>query len=459
MKTNRELCKMKHILLLASLALEFTSCGIYTNYKSQPIATKNLLREELHADTSAREIPRWEDLFIDPQLQQYIRTALEKNANLAVAHLQLDEAKATLFGAKLAFLPSANLSRGGGLSGSFDGSSPKGVGNIAADVSWTLDIFNQKNNQRKAALASLEEREAYTHAVQTQLIATIAQLYYTLEILDAKLAATEKMIVSWQQSVATQEALFQAGQGQRSNINQAKASQLQAEITRNELKLQIQKIENSLCALLGQRASSIVRGMWGHFVVPEKFSIGLPMAILANRPDVQRAEAMLKHAFYNANAARSALFPSLTLSGSLGWTTSAGVALLNPSTLVWQAAANILTPLLNRSQITTNALIAETKQEEAKIQYLQTILEAGNEINNILADLQNTRTTMLLQQEQIQLLEQTVSDSEAQMQYGTGNYLQIILARQALLSAELARYTTAYKELESYIKLCAAIGM
>lgn len=448
---------MKQILFAAALALTLSSCGVYSNYKKQPLATDGIYRSELNADTTATVAPKWENLFTDPQLQQYIREGLQKNASFTIARLQLEEAKASLRSAKWALLPSANLS-GRVSTSSYDGSEPQLAYNVGAEVSWTLDLFGRLNNARKAARASLEEREAYTQAVQTQVVATIAELYYTLEMLDAQLRVAEHTLESWQQSVATQEALFQAGQTQRANINQAKASQLQAEMRRNELALQIQKTENSLCALLGRTSSAVARGKWGEFVVPEHFSVGVPVVMLAQRPDVRQAEASLKRAFYNTNAARSAFYPSLTLSGSAGWTNSAGALISNPGALIWQAAGALLQPVFNRGQLTSNLKIAKARQEEAQIQFRQTVLEAGNEVNNTLADLQNARTTLQLQQQQIERLEETLSDSEAQMRYGSGNYLQVILARQSLLTAELSLLSAGYKELESYIKLCVVIG-
>ena len=283
---------MKQIFFLIAGALFFSGCGIYTNYKLEPLSGKNLLRSDLSVDTSAIAVPKWEQVFSDPLLLSLIREGLEKNANLLIAQSQVEEAKATLRSAQLALLPGANLTGSANVNSATDLSQIDYQ--LGADVSWTLDIFGRMNNQRKAAEVSLNERTAYVRAVRSQLVATIAEFYYMLEMLDAKLRITEKTIESWKQSVATQEALFQAGQSQRANVNQAKASQLQAEITWYELNIQIQKSENALCALLGRTPISLNRGMWGEFQIPEHIQIGIPLSMLAQRPDVARAEANLK---------------------------------------------------------------------------------------------------------------------------------------------------------------------
>lgn len=446
------------VCALFLLTLFCAGCGVYSNYERTSLDTKGLIRSDLGADTTARSPLGWQALFTDPQLQTLIREGLERNASLSVARLRLEEAKETLRGAKLAFLPTANLSARASTS-SFDGSEPKLAYSVGGEVSWTIDLFGRINNARKVAQASLEEREAYTQAIQTQTITTIAELYYTLEMLDAQIAVTEQTLESWKQSVATQEALFQAGQAQRANINQAQASLLQAEITWNELKVQRQKSENALCALLGRPAAAVQRGAWGEFVVPERFAIGVPDTMLARRPDVRQAEASLKRAFYSTNVARSAFYPSLTLSGSLGWTNSAGSAILNPGALIWQAAASVLQPVFNQGRLRVNLRIAKLQQEEALIQFRQTVLNAGNEVNNALAELEGARQTRLLEAEQVARLSSTLSDTEAQMRYGSGNALQVLLARQSLLNAQLGQLNTAYKEVATYIRLCAALGL
>ncbi len=454
MKSLREL----RVCALFLFTLFCAGCGVYSNYEGMSIDTKGLIRSELGADTTARPPLSWEALFTDPQLQTLIREGLERNASLSVARLQLEEAKETLRSAKSAFLPTANLAARASTS-SFDGSEPKLAYSLGGEVSWTIDLFGRINNARKVAQASLEEREAYTQAIQTQTITTIAELYYTLEMLDAQITVTEQTIESWKQSVATQEALFQAGQAQRANINQAKASQLQAEITWNALKVQRQKSENALCTLLGRPPAAVLRGAWGKFVIPERFAIGVPDTMLARRPDVRQAEAALKRAFYSTNVARSAFYPSLTLSGSLGWTNSMGSAILNPGALIWQAAASVLQPIFNQGRLRVNLRIAKLQQEQALIQFRQKILNAGNEVNNALAELQSTHVTRLLQAEQIARLAATLSDTEAQMRYGSANALQVLLARQSLLSAQLAQCNTEYKEVATYIQLCAALGL
>lgn len=443
--------------VLLSWVLFLGSCGIYSNYPKRSLEANGLIRAELAADTSSRAPQRWESLFTDPALQALICEGLERNASVSIARLQLEEAKATLRGAQLALLPAANLT-GRVNTSSFDGSKPELGYTVGGEVSWTIDLFGRLNNTRKAAKASLEEREAYAQAVRVQTISTIAELYYTLELLDAQVAVTAQNLESWRQSVATQEALFEAGQAQRANINQAKASLLQAEITYNGLKVQRQKSENSLCALLGRPSAAVKRGQWGSFVIPERFSIGVPDTMLSQRPDVRQAEASLKRAFYSTNVARSAFYPSLTLSGSAGWTNSAGSMIVNPGAMIWQVAASVLQPIFNRGQLTSNLTIAKARQEEALVQFRQTVLNAGNEVNNALADLQNARTTRALEAEQVARLESTLRDTEAQMRYGSGNALQVLMARQSLLNAQLGQLNTAYKELSSYIKLWAALG-
>jgi outer membrane protein TolC len=202
----------------------------------------------------------------------------------------------------------------------------------------------------------------------------------------------------------------------------------------------------------------VTRGNLDEVKMPEKLSAGIPVDMLAARPDVRQAEASLKSAFYNVNKARAAFYPSLTLSGSAGWTNSGGVGVTNPGALLLQAAGSLVQPILANGQNKANLEIAKAQQEEARIKFRQTVLDAGNEVNNALQSYQTSVNTIKLENQQIDKLKQTLGDTEAQMKYGSVNYLQVIVTRQSLLSAQLSKLSDRYSEIDSYIVLYQALG-
>lgn len=449
---------MKKLIYILVVALVFISCSVHKNYESQPVNTSKLLRPELNTDSLNRAVSlTWEDFYTDYRLQALIREGLENNSDYAIAKLNIDEAVATLGSAKGALFPSVSVGADGKLS-SFDGSKTTKTFSFGPNVSWEIDIFGKLSNSKKMAAATVEERMAYAQAVRTRLIATIAQYYYTLEMLDAQMKVTQETVKSWQEYVATQQALFNVAQSNRSTISQAEAAMLCAQTTEVSLMRSINEIENALCSLIGSQTGTIQRGVFNDISLPEAFVSGIPVKMLVNRPDVRQAEAALKAAFYATNMAKSAFYPSLTLSGSAGWTNNGGSGITNPGALLLQAAGSLMQPIFNNGQNRANLEISKARQEEAKITFKQMVLDAGNEVNNALVNLQTSERLVQLGKQQIEKLEQTLSDTQSLMEYSSTNYLQVIVARQSLLSAQLNLLSDQYDKVNSYVDLFQALG-
>ena len=373
--------------MAAGLILSLSSCGIYSKYKrpSQAVAgVDSLYRPEIRPDTThSLATLRWEELFTDTCLQRLIRQGLEANADLAVARLQVEEAQATLQQSKLAFLPSAQLDATGTLS-SFDKSRTQKTYNVGASASWEIDLFGRLRNSKRQALASLLESDAYRQAMQTQVVSTVADSYYALLMLDEQIRITEQTAESWREYVHTLAALMQAGQADRATLAQAEASRLSAESSLLSLQQQAVEQENALCAFVGITPRRLERGSMGDARFPDRLGTGVPLDLLARRPDVRQAEARLMQAFYATNAARSAFYPSITLSGTAGWTNSGGTAITNPGAWLLQAVGSLVQPLFQRGENLANLKIAKAQQEEALWQFRQSLLDAGNEVNNAL---------------------------------------------------------------------------
>ena len=304
---------ISHIVVAACMASMLTGCGIYTKYRQPETNTDGLfgaLPEEVDTTSSLADL-KWEELFTDASLRKLITRALEANTDLNVARLKVEEARASLSAAKQAYLPSAQLDLEGALS-SFDGSKPTKTYSLGASASWELDFFGKLTNAKRRERAALEQSEAYRQVVQTQLIATVAESYYTLLMLDEQVAVTTETVESWKEYIRSLKALMRAGQADRATVNQAEASRLDAEACLLDLKQQVTETENTLCALLFWTPQPIARGTLSEVDFPESLSVGVPLNLLANRPDVWQAEAVLKQAFYATNQARSSFYPSVT---------------------------------------------------------------------------------------------------------------------------------------------------
>ena len=452
---------LRHTLIVFA-AVMLASCGIYTNYErpAQAVADMDsLYRPEARPDTT-RSIAtlRWEELFTDTCLQQLIRQGLAANADLAVARLQVEEAQATLRQSKLAYLPSVQLEPTGTLS-SFDGQKTQKTYSVGASASWEIDLFGKLRNSKRQALASLLASDAYRQAMQTQVVATVADSYYALLMLDEQIRITEQTAESWREYVRSLAALMQAGQADRATLAQAEASRLAAESSLLSLQQQAIEQENALCVFVGLTPRRLERGTMDGQHFPSHLSVGVPLDLLSRRPDVRQAEANLMQAFYATNSARAAFYPSITLSGSAGWTNSGGAAVANPGAWLLQAVGSLVQPLFNRGQNLANLKIAKAQQEEAVLQFRQSLLDAGNEVNNALAQWQTARERIRLDNEQVEQLTITLGDTELLMENSADtNYLQVLTARQSLLSAQLAVASDRYDEIQGVIELYHALG-
>lgn len=202
------------ILITCLLASTLSSCHIYRAYERPDAITvsDSLYRQPVTAeDTTSLASLSWKELFTDPQLQQLIEAGLAHNTDLGIARLKVKEAEALLMTSRLSYLPSVSLTPQGTLT-SLDGNKPSKTYNLAVSADWEIDLFGKLLNAKRGAQAALEQSEAYRQAVQTQLVATIANSYYTLLMLDEQLDITRRTADTWTESLRTMKALKRAGQ-------------------------------------------------------------------------------------------------------------------------------------------------------------------------------------------------------------------------------------------------------
>jgi len=460
----------KQIITLAAASLLLSSCGIYNKYhRPEDIPTDGLYGETLDgravvadtlaeaADTASIASLSWRELFTDSQLQSLIEHALQSNTDLLSARQRIKEAEAALLSAKLSYLPSFMLTPQGGVS-SFDKSKGSWTYTAVASASWEIDIFGKLTNAKRRAKALYLQSAEYEQAVSTSLIANVANLYYTLLMLDEQYRISEETAVNWQNSVRTMRAMMAAGMTNEASVSQSEANCRQVEASLLDLKQQIKEVENSLSILLGDVPGTIERGRLEGQVFPEELTAGVPIQLLARRPDVKSAELSLASAFYSTNAARSAFYPSITLGGTAGWTNSAGSMIVNPGKLLLSAVGSLTQPLFNKGLNVAQLKIAKAQQEEAKLAFRQALLNAGSEVNNALTQVQTARGKTALRTGQINSLENAVRSTQLLMQHGTSTYLEVLTAQQSLLSAQLTQVADRFDEIQGIISLYQALG-
>ncbi len=348
---------MKKILILG-MAAALTGCGIYKPYSRPEVETDGLYGQEWEtADTTTIADVSWREMFTDPYLQSLIEQGLENNLDLQSAGWRIEEAEASLKSARLAFLPSFNLAPQGSGS-SFDGSKVTWTYSVPVTASWEIDIFSRLRNSKLQAKALYAQSKEYRQAVRTQLIAGIANYYYTLLMLDKQYAISLETASKYKESVKTMQAMMDAGMTNRAGVAQTEATYYSVETSLRDMAQSIKTVENSLCLLLGEAPRAIERGSIDSQVLPDRLLVGVPLQLLSRRPDVKSSELALEQAFYGTAAARSALYPSLTLSGSAGWTNNAGVV-VNPGKILLSAAGSLVQPLFNANANRARVRIAQ----------------------------------------------------------------------------------------------------
>jgi NodT family efflux transporter outer membrane factor (OMF) lipoprotein len=447
---------MKKTLIAVAIA-SLSSCSLHQPYLRPSITTDGLFGAAVPAtDTATLATVRWQDMFTDPHLQALIDKALAGNTDLLAAQLHIRQAEAALTTAKLAFLPSLFFAPDGRLS-TFDGRASK-LYSIPVAASWEIDVFGRMQNAKKRAKAAYAQSQEFRQALRTQLIAAVANHYYLLLLLDRQSEITAQTVATWKESVLTMRAMKQAGMATEAAVAQLEGACYAIEAALLDLQQALNETQNSLTLLLGEPPHDIPRGSLHQQSLPDRLATGIPLQLLANRPDVRSAELTLVQAFYATNEARAALYPSITLSGLAGWTNNVGDYIVNPGRLLLTAAASLTQPIFNKGLIRARITISEAQQQEAQLYFQQTLLRAGAEVNNALTQYQTTKRQQLLRHQQVKAMESAVASTELLMAHGSTTYLEILTARQDLLSAQLTEVSDSFREILAVVSLYRALG-
>ena len=437
------------IIIIAAAILTLGSCSMYREYE----------RPELHyLDSLYRRIPdlqdsssiaelSWRQFFTDTTLQEWIRLGISFNTDLSIARFKVEQAQASLYAARNAFFPSASLSAETGTSVTGNGASLSY--SLTPSFSWEVDIFGKLTNAKRSAVAAVEQSVAYKQAVQTQLIATIAETYYTLLMLDAQLAVSQRTQKTWEENIRTLEALKMAGKTNEAAVLQAKANMLDVQNSIYVLHKKIFETENAFSSLIGIVPIIIDRGSLDDQNFMDHLSGGLPAEILSNRPDVRQAEMQLAQAFYATNQARASFYPSIKLDGFLRF---------DPSGFITDLGASLMQPLYARGTNKAQLRKAEAQQKIALYEFRQKLLDAGVEVNNALIALKTAQSMVKIDKKQIVHLQAAVWNTQLLMKHGNTNYLEVLTAQQKLLQAELSEISDRYEEIRSVINLYHALG-
>lgn len=456
--------KSFNIIIMVSAAALLSGCGIYGKYERPEVDAAGIVRDvtsntdtlAVTDTTSFGNLP-WKSVFTDPALQSLIEKGLENNTDLLNAALNVKMVEAQLMAAKLAFVPSFTFSPQGTIS-SWDGNKATKTYSLPVNASWSIDLFGNLLNQKRSAQMALLATKDYQLVVKTNLIANVANAYYTLLMLDKQLEIVNNMVGLTKETWDMMKLQKDFKGGKETSVQSAEANYYSVLAQAADLKRQIRETENSLSLLLGQRAQYIERGKIDDQNLPVEFSTGVSLQMLNNRPDVHYAEMTLAQCFYNTQAARSKFYPNITISGSGAFTNSAGAGIVNPGKWLLSAVGSLVQPIFQNGQLVAGLKVARAEQEQAYNTWQNAVLSAGSEVSNALVLYNSSDEKSKLEAKQVESLRKNVEYTKDLFQSAGSTYLEVITAQQSLLNAELAKVQDDFYKMQAVVNLYYALG-
>lgn len=459
--------KINNILIIGLAAFSLSSCKtLYGKYDRPQVKTRGIIRDSVSMnDTLAVEdtttfanLP-WRSVFTDPKLQALIEKGLASNPNLLNAALSVDMAQAQLKAAKLSFLPSFTFTPSGTLSGVQSSSTVNKVYALPVNASWNIDLWGKLLSSKRSAQMALLQSKDYQVSVQTNLIANIANMYYTLLMLDKEIEIVDNMEKLTKDTWDIMKLQHNAVAGVRSTAVQSAESSYYSVLTqKTDLQRQIRETENSLSLLVGEQVQAIPRGKLEDESLPTTFSTGVGIQLLRNRADVHAAEMTLAECFYNVETARSRFYPALNISGTGEFTNSLGNLITNPGKWLWNAVASLTQPLFDNGQLAANLRVARDTYQQAYNTWQNQILTAGSEVSNALVLYNASAQKSAIETKQIAVLKQNVEDTRDLMASSGSTYLEVITAQSSLLNTELSKVSDDFSKMQAVVNLYYALG-
>jgi len=457
----------KYSFLIGISILTLSAC-VTQKYERPQVKNEGLYRDNNTTDTTTMADLPWKSLFSDTTLQSLIQQGINQNLDLKQAIERIKISEATLRQSRAAFLPSlqADVSVTDAKQSQAALNFPAGINinletqtyRAALSTAWEADIWGKLSSAKRAAFATLLQSDAAKRAVQTQLIATIANNYYTLLALDKQLAITEQTIKIRTQDVETMKALKEGAVVNGAAVVQSEANLYAAQVTLPDLKRSIKEAENALNIVLAQAPGTINRTNLDQQIPYTNLQTGVSAQLLQNRPDVIAAEFGFRSAFENTNVAKTYFYPALTLTAT-GGLTSLQLSNFFDNSIFYNLVGGLTQPIFakgaNKARLTT----AQANQQIAFYAFQQALLTGGQEVSNALYAYQTAAEKEETRAKQIASLTKAVDFTKELLRYSSAtNYTDVLTSEQSLLTAQLSGINDRLQKLQSVVNLYRALG-
>ncbi|MDE7407788.1 MAG: TolC family protein [Muribaculaceae bacterium] len=458
--TNKTIVKAA---LVAVMALGMQSCHIYNKFHMS--ADSQLQRDYVDAskskiDSTAFGNMQWQKVFTDPVLAGMIDNALNNNKDLKNAKLNVDMAHAQMQGARLSYLPSVALApnaASANYAASHTGWSSWGY-QVPLAVSWEVDVFGKLLNGKRGAEASYKQSQAYEQAVRSQIIAGVANCYYSIAALERQLELQRATAVLWEKTVQTMADMKEAGNVNETAVVQSRANYYSILASITDLESSLVKANNSMSLLMNVMPQTWNISPEAVLAAPRIIREGVPMVELANRPDIKAAERAVAVAYYSTNSARAAFYPGLTITANGGFTNMLGSMVMNPGDWFIQLAGSLSAPLFARGQNIARLKTAKAQQKQAMNNFEYALMNASAEVSYAMTVWENSSEKINLLAVQVDNMSKSVEYTQELLLMGQATYLEVLTAQQGLLQAQMNFINCQLVGTQSVINLYQSLG-
>jgi outer membrane protein, multidrug efflux system len=463
--------KRYHIIIV--LAATFAvSCNVSKEYQRPEVELPKQFTATPFSDTSSIADIGWKEFFTDKNLQTLIESGISNNHDLLIAAKRIDIAQQQLKQARLLQLPELDLQisaqynrpSNNSLNGlsikNFLGKSHVENYTALASISWEADIWGKLRAQKETVAAQYLQSYEGAKAVQTGIVAGIAEGYFNLLMLDRQLEIAKKTLLLTDSFLSATKLLKDAGLANALAVQQAEAQKQSTLLLIPQLEESIGVQENALQLLTGQLPGNIRRtASIEDIPLANQLNTGIPAAIVSRRPDVRSNELALQIANAQTGIAQANMYPALNLTAGAGLESFKASNWFNvPNALFGLAAGTIAQPVFRRRELKTAYEVAKLEREQAVIRFRQSVLRAVTEVSNALVQVQKAKEQEQIATAQVAALQSAISNAHLLFKSDLATYLEVITAQSNALSAELNLTAIHGRQWAHMIELYRALG-
>ncbi|WP_297425179.1 efflux transporter outer membrane subunit [uncultured Acinetobacter sp.] len=456
--------KLSKLCTALLIGTAFTGCAavVKTPYQApvvdipQSFALNAKKSDQIHADVYA---DRWWTLFNDANLNQLVEQVLASNSDLVVAGINLQQARlqAGLAQDRQGVRVNSSVSTGHNFDLNSGEDSARGV-SLSGGVSYEVDLFGRLASQTEAARWEALATEQDLQATAQSLIATTTQLYWQLGYLNERFAVSEQNLNSTQQTYNLVRSQYRAGAVSGLEVTQAEQALQSQRASLSQIQQQLLETRTALAVLLNRPVQQLSitepKGL-GTLKLPN-IEAGLPASLLARRPDLQAAELRLRKALANKDATKASYYPSISLTGNLGASSTSLTQLLQNPTLALGASLSL--PFLQYNDMKKDLAISDLDYEKAIVQYRQTLYQAFADVENALSNRTELNRQVALQQQNVALAEKTERLTQVRYKNGAIALKNVLDAQATTRNARLSLVQTKQSQYNAYVTLMQTLG-